>query len=149
MGDKLSVVSFVGCCMKVQNILFHVTRVAAAVIMLQTLFFKFSASAESVYIFSTIGMEPWGRIGVGLAELVAATLLLVKRSSWMGALLGIGLMAGAIFMHLAILGIAVLNDGGYLFFLAVAVLFCSLFVLNYQRNLAFTFIQNRKNFFIR
>ncbi len=133
MGDKLSWVSFVGCCMKAQSILFHIARFAAALIMLQTLFFKFSASAESVYIFSTIGMEPWGRIGVGVAELIAAGLLMVTRWSWLGALLGIGLMAVAVGMHLTLLGIEIMGDGGYLFALALIVLICSAGVLFLQR----------------
>jgi putative oxidoreductase len=127
--------------MKAQNILFHVVRITAAVIMLQTLFFKFSASAESVYIFSTIGMEPWGRIGVGVAELMAAGLLLVKRWSWVGALLGIGLMVGAVGMHLTILGIEVLGDGGYLFTLATIVLICSVLVMYLQAARIREFVQ--------
>lgn len=140
MGDKLSWVSFVGCYMKAQNILFHLTRFSAAVIMLQTLFFKFSASAESVYIFSTIGMEPWGRVGVGVAELLAAGLLMVTRWSWVGALLGIGLMAGAVGMHLTLLGIEIMGDGGYLFSLALLVLICSAGVLFLQRARAQEFV---------
>lgn len=141
MGDKLSQASFVGCCMKAQSILFHIARLLAAVIMLQTLFFKFSASAESVYIFSTIGMEPWGRIGVGVAELIAAVLLVMTRWSWLGALLGIGLMAGAVGMHLTLLGIEIMGDGGYLFALALLVLVCSALVLYLQRTHVQEFIQ--------
>ncbi len=102
--------------------------------MLQTLFFKFSASAESVYIFSAVGMEPWGRLGVGFAELIAAGLLLINPWSWVGALLGVGLMAGAVGMHLTILGIEVMGDGGYLFVLALVVLIFSLLVLWHQRD---------------
>lgn len=127
--------------MKAQTILFHLTRFTAAVIMLQTLFFKFSASAESVYIFSTIGMEPWGRIGVGVAELIAAGLLIVTRWSWLGALLGMGLMAGAVGMHLTLLGIEIMEDGGYLFALALLVLICSAGVLFLQRAQVQEFVQ--------
>lgn len=127
--------------MKAQSILFHIARLLAAVIMLQTLFFKFSASAESVYIFSTIGMEPWGRIGVGVAELIAAVLLVITRWSWLGALLGIGLMAGAVGMHLTLLGIEIMGDGGYLFALALLVLVCSALVLYLQRTHVQEFIQ--------
>lgn len=117
-----------------KTIVYWAVRVVAAVIMLQTLYFKFTASPESVYIFTTVGMEPWGRIGVGILELVAAALLLVNSTAWLGGLLGLGLMAGAIGMHLAILGIAVpnedgSNDGGYLFSLAVVVTVCSVVVL--------------------
>jgi hypothetical protein len=119
--------------MKIKTILLVVARFVAAAIMLQTLVFKFTASEESVYIFTQVGMEPWGRIGIGVAELIAAALLLYKTFSWMGALLSAGLMVGAIGMHLTILGIEVKGDGGYLFFLAVVVLLCSLVVLLFER----------------
>jgi len=107
--------------MNLHPFLFTAARFAAAIILLQTLYFKFSGSAESVYIFSTIGMEPWGRWAVGFMELVAGGLLISRTWNWLGALLGMGLMVGAIGMHLTLLGISVMNDGGYLFFLAVLV----------------------------
>ena len=104
-----------------------VLRLVPAVIFLQTLFFKFTAAPESVYIFETVGMEPFGRIGSGIAELIAAILLLIPSTSWMGAALGLGTIAGAIFFHLTILGIEVQNDGGTLFALAVVVfIFCAI-----------------------
>lgn len=96
-------------------------RLVAAVIMLQTLYFKFLGQPESIYIFSTLGVEPWGRIGSGIVELIASSLILIPRTSWIGAGLGLGVMAGAILAHLTILGISVQGDGGYLFFLALAV----------------------------
>ncbi|QDK77553.1 DoxX family protein [Spirosoma sp. KCTC 42546] len=96
-------------------------RLIAAIIMLQTLYFKFLAQPESVYIFSTLGIEPWGRIGSGIVELIASVLILMPRTSWIGAGLGLGVMAGAILSHLTVLGISVQGDGGYLFFLAIAV----------------------------
>lgn len=108
--------------MKPLTIALWVLRLLAAGILLQTLFFKFSASEESVYIFSTIGMEPWGRIGTGVMELVAAILLLIPRTTALGALLAIGLMCGALFFHLTTLGIEVKSDGGLLFAYAVIVL---------------------------
>lgn len=94
-------------------------RILPAVILLQTLFFKFSAAEESVYIFSTLGMEPWGRIGSGVLELIAAVLLLYPKTTFIGAGLGAGLMAGAIFFHLTQLGISVKGDGGQLFMYAL------------------------------
>jgi putative oxidoreductase len=118
---------------KMSTIMNWTARIVAAIILLQTLYFKFSASEESVYIFTTVGMEPWGRIGVGVLELIAAAMLLANRTVWMGAGLSAGLMAGAIMMHLTMLGISVKNDGGYLFFLAVVVLVCSLIVLILNR----------------
>jgi putative oxidoreductase len=110
-----------------------ICRVIAAVIMLQTLFFKFSGAEESIYIFTTVGMEPWGRFLVGAMELVAAILILIPATSWLGALLALGLMTGAIGMHLTILGISVKDDGGYLFFLAVVVAASSALVLYVER----------------
>lgn len=114
---------------KLSLILYWGARLIAAVIMLQTLYFKFSGSEESVYIFTTVGMEPWGRISIGVLELIASVLLLFNATAWLGSGLALGLMVGAIGMHLTMLGISVQGDGGYLFFLAVAVALCSAFVL--------------------
>lgn len=111
------------------TVLIWIARLIAAIIMLQTLYFKFSGASESVEIFTRVGMEPWGRYGVGVLELIASVLLLVPRWSWVGAGLGLGLMVGALGMHLTILGIEVQGDGGQLFYYALAVTVCSLFVL--------------------
>ncbi len=107
------------------NVALWLVRIVTAVILLQTLFFKFTAAEESVYIFSTIGMEPWGRFGSGVLELVASILILVPATTLYGAILSACLMMGAIFFHLTKLGISVQNDGGLLFIYAVIVLFCS------------------------
>jgi len=101
----------------------------AAFLMLQTLFFKFTGSPESVYIFSTLGMEPLGRIGTGVGELIASILILLPRTTWLGALGAIGLMSGAIFFHFTKLGIEVMNDGGQLFIYACLVLLCAGYLL--------------------
>ena len=103
------------------NILFWSLRWLAAVIMLQTLFFKFSGAEESVYIFSRLGIEPWGRIGTGILELIASILLLIPRTTPLGALLGLGVMSGALFFHLTKLGIVVKDDHGQLFIYALLV----------------------------
>jgi uncharacterized membrane protein YphA (DoxX/SURF4 family) len=108
-------------------------RLAAAAILLQTLFFKFSAAPESVYIFTKIGLEPWGRIGSGVAELIAAILILIPATTWVGAGLALAVMAGAIFSHLTVLGVSVMGDGGLLFGLALAVAACSAVLLFLQR----------------
>lgn len=120
---------------KLSSIIYWVARIIAALILFQTLFFKFSASAESVYIFTKVGMEPWGRIGIGILELIASVLLLTGATAWIGAGLALGLMAGAIGMHLTMLGIEVQGDGGYLFGLAVIVAVCSILILikNHER----------------
>jgi len=103
-------------------------RVVVAVILLQTLRFKFTGAPESVYIFETVGQEPWGRYGSGVVELIASMLLFVPGLTAVGALLSAGTMAGAIFFHLTSLGIEVMDDGGLLFGAAVLVLSASLFV---------------------
>ena len=110
-------------------------RGIAAAILLQTLFFKFTAAKESVYIFSTLGMEPWGRIGSGVAELIASVLLLLPQTVVFGAILSLGVISGAIFFHLTRLGIELpaVDDHGELFALAVVVLLCSLAVLIMHR----------------
>jgi uncharacterized membrane protein YphA (DoxX/SURF4 family) len=97
-------------------------RLVAAVILLQTLYFKFSGAPESVYIFTKVGAEPHGRIGSGVVELIAAILLVIPRTSALGAMLALGVMAGAIVSHLTILGVEVQGDGGLLFALALTVL---------------------------
>ncbi len=102
-----------------------ILRIIAAVILLQTLFFKFTAAPESVYIFTKVGAEPWGRIGSGIIELIAAILLLTPRYTWLGSILAIGMMAGAIVSHLTVLGIEVQGDKGLLFGLAVTILLAS------------------------
>ncbi|MEL6659735.1 MAG: DoxX family protein [Bacteroidota bacterium] len=107
--------------MKTNNIVSWVLRIIAAGILLQTLFFKFSAAPESVYIFSELGIEPWGRIGSGIAELIVSVLLLVPRTAWLGAVGGLGVISGAIMAHLTKLGIEVQGDGGTLFVLALVV----------------------------
>ena len=112
-----------------------ILRGVAAVILLQTLFFKFTGAKESIYIFTTLGMEPWGRIGSGVAELIAAALLLVPTTVAYGSILSLGIISGAIVSHLTKLGIALpaVDDHGELFGLAVVVFLCSAAVLVMHR----------------
>ena len=107
-----------------QAIFFWCLRILAAVILLQTLFFKFTGAAESVYIFSTLGMQPWGRIYSGIAELIAAMLILYPRTTGIGAFIAMGIMTGALLSHIVVLGIEVMGDGGQLFIYGVVVLVC-------------------------
>ncbi len=120
--------------MNTRTILSWALRLIAAAILGQTLFFKFSGAEESRYIFTTIGMEPWGRYLVGSSELVAVVLLLVPRTAWLGGVVGLGVIAGALFFHLTILGIEVMGDGGELFYLALAVFACCAGVVWLHRN---------------
>ena len=108
-------------------------QIVVAVILLQTLFFKFTGAEESIYIFTTVGAEPWGRYGSGVLELIAAVLLLIPGTVAIGALLAVGVGVGAVFSHLALLGIDVKGDGGLLFGLACVVLTGSLIVLAIHR----------------
>jgi uncharacterized membrane protein YphA (DoxX/SURF4 family) len=114
---------------RVTGIVYLGARLAAAVILFQTLYFKFTAAQESVYIFTTVGMEPWGRIAVGIVELISAALLIISATAWIGAVMALGLMLGAIGMHLTVLGIEIQDDGGYLFILSVVVAACACYVL--------------------
>ena len=129
MNSKLTVFSWI-------------LRLVAAGIMLQTLFFKFTSAPESIYIFETIGAEPFGRYASGIAELIASILLLVPRTTWLGALLGLGIMSGAILSHLTVLGIEVKGDGGLLFILAIAV-FASCAVLAFLNRTSIPIIGER------
>ena len=116
------------------NVLSWVLRAIAAVILLQTLYFKFTAAPESVYIFTKVSAEPWGRLGSGVVELIAAILILTPRFTWLGSILAASVMAGAILGHLTILGIEVQGDKGLLFALAVIVFVASAINLVLHRN---------------
>ncbi|MCG3122515.1 MAG: hypothetical protein GIKADHBN_00907 [Phycisphaerales bacterium] len=111
-----------------------VLQVIAAIILLQTLFFKFTGAEESKYIFSTLGLEPWGRIGSGVVELFAAILLLHPRWAGIGAVIALGVITGAVVSHLTKLGIVVKDDGGLLFALAITVMLSSIGVLVLRRS---------------
>ncbi|MDG1385393.1 MAG: DoxX family protein [Flavobacteriaceae bacterium] len=112
-----------------KNYLSLALRIIVAVILLQTLRFKFLAHPDSIYIFTQVGMEPWGRIGIGVLELIASILLFLSKKIWLGAGLSTGLMAGAILMHLTMIRIEVKGDGGTLFYTAIATLILSLMIL--------------------
>lgn len=117
-----------------KNTIIWIVKLTAVVILVQTLYFKFTAAEESVYIFSTLGIEPYGRIGSGIVELLASILILIPRTTLIGALLGLGTMLGAIFSHLFILGIEVKNDGGTLFILAIITFLCCSILVNENKN---------------
>ncbi len=123
MSSKIIVVSWV-------------CRIIVAIILFQTLFFKFTGAEESKYIFSTLmgpELEAYGRIGSGVVELIAVILLLIPGKAWLGALLALGTITGAIMSHLTMLGIVVKDDGGLLFILAVTVFVLSAVILLIHR----------------
>ena len=102
-------------------------RFTAVIIIGMTLYFKFSGHPQSVRLFTALGMEPWGRIGTGIFEVIACILLLNPKTTGWGALLGCGLMAGAIFFHLTKLGIKF--EGDYVLFTEAVVAFVSCLLL--------------------
>jgi len=116
-----------------QSIVCWVLQIVVAVILFQTLFFKFTGAEESKYIFSKLGMEPWGRIGSGVVELIAAILLLYRKTTTLGAILSVGVISGAIVSHLTKLGIVVKDDGGLLFALALICFAASVSILFIRR----------------
>jgi uncharacterized membrane protein YphA (DoxX/SURF4 family) len=120
--------------MKAKTILLWALRLVAAYILLQTLRFKFLGLPESIYIFTKVGMEPWGRIGSGIVELIASILILIPRTTAWGAALALGTISGAIFFHLTLLGIEVQGDGGQLFYMAIAVWVSSAILLVVYKN---------------
>ena len=113
--------------MRISVIVTWVLRLLAAAIMLQTLYFKFTAQEESVRLFSILGMEPWGRIATGVLELIASALILFPRTTGFGAALGAGLMGGAILFHLTFLGIKF--GGDYILFVYAVIVFVCCFIL--------------------
>ena len=126
---------------KSTTLLFWSVRIIAALIMLQTLYFKFTGAEESIYIFTKVGMEPWGRYGSGVFELIASVLILIPSTVWLGAILSIGVIGGAIMSHLTILGIEVQGDGGQLFIYAVITLVCATIALWLDRRNLPSFIK--------
>jgi uncharacterized membrane protein YphA (DoxX/SURF4 family) len=131
------------------SIISWIARIGAAVILLQTLFFKFTGHPDSVYIFSELGVEPWGRIGLGVAELITAILLLVPRTAWLGALTGVGMMSGALLSHLTMLGVVLkypgnpAGDGGGLFALAaVTFVLCAIVLYLHRAEIRLPFLKS-------
>jgi len=109
---------------KTKKIISWIAAIVFAIIMIQTLYFKFSSAPESTYIFSTLGIEPCGRIGSGKGELISSNLMLVPATRWLGSLFGLGIISGVILADLTKLGIEVQGDGGHLLMLALIVFVC-------------------------
>ncbi|HQS25139.1 MAG: DoxX family protein [Sphingobacteriia bacterium 24-36-13] len=115
--------------MKKELFISLILRILAAIILLQTLYFKFTGAAESIELFTKLGVEPVGRIGIGIIELITGIALLIPKTVFIGAFLGTGIMLGAILSHVFVLGISSNGDGGLLFLLAIVVLICSVSLL--------------------
>lgn len=117
-------------------------QILAAIILLQTMYFKFAGAEESVYIFETVGMEPWGRYVSAILELISGIVLLLPGLSWIGALLGLIVISVAIFFHITVLGIEVMGDGGALFYLATTVFISCLAIIWIRREEIYLKIKN-------
>ncbi|MBL0135581.1 MAG: DoxX family protein [Chitinophagaceae bacterium] len=128
--------------MKLTTVLLWVLKILAAVIMLQTLYFKFTGHEQSVKLFTMLNMEPWGRIGTGVGELIASILILIPATTAIGALIGLGLMSGAIFFHFTTLGIKFDGDYG-LFIYGVIVWVCCLIIVGVKREQLLKFLPKR------
>ena len=120
--------------MKTKNIISWILRLIVAIILLQTLYFKFTAHPDSVHIFSALGVEPYGRIGLGIIELITVILILLPKTKIIGMINSLGIIMGAIASHILVLGVNVSNDGGGLFTLAIIVLIASSVYLIIYKN---------------
>lgn len=118
--------------MNFKNIISWVLRLVVAIILLQTLYYKFTAHPDSVFIFSKLGVEPWGRIGLGIVELITAFLILIPRTKFVGMALSFFIIIGAVFSHVLVIGLNIHGDGGGLFTLALIIFISDVlfFVLN-------------------
>lgn len=130
--------------MNTKNSISWILRLTVAIILLQTLYFKFTAHPDSVYIFSKLGVEPWGRIGLGIIELITAVLILLPKTKLIGMLNSLGIILGEIFSHILIIGFDVKNDGGGLFTLAIIVLISSIIFLIINKEELITLSKNMK-----
>lgn len=110
-----------------------ILRLILAIILIQTLRFKFTAHTDSVYIFTKVGLEPYGRIGIGIIELIAGILLIIRKSAWLGAIITLGVIGGAIMMHLTQLGIEINGDGGVLFITAILTFVLAILIVFFYR----------------
>ncbi|ALO28268.1 MULTISPECIES: hypothetical protein [Leptospira] len=126
-----------------KKLLLYCLRTIVAFILLQTLFYKFTGASESVAIFSKLGVEPWGRIGTGILELVVSILLFLPGWNWLGSFLGLGLMSGAVFSHLFVIGIEQENDGGLLFLLALGNAILCILLLWLEKDILTTVLRKR------
>jgi putative oxidoreductase len=121
---------------KSDNLTLLIARIVPAIILMQTLYFKFTGAPESVEIFTKLHVEPWGRIATGILELIAGLLLLIPPTATLGAALGLVLMCGAIGSHLLVIGIESAGDGGQLFTLSIVVFLCCIAVIYLEKRKA-------------
>ncbi len=115
------------------RIVIFLVKFLITIIVGQTLFFKFSGAVESIYIFSVLGVEPWGRLALGVLELLSLVFLWIPKTTLYALILILGMMSGAIASHLFILGIEIMGDKGELFILGVVTWLCTAVLLFIKR----------------
>ena len=121
--------------MIIRTIGIWILRLVPSIILLQTLYFKFTAQPESVQLFTRIGMEPYGRIGTGVLELIAAVLILIPRYTGYGAILGLVMMTGALYFHLTKIGIFFGGDALLFIYAVITFVCCALLIFIYKATL--------------
>lgn len=109
------------------------TRLIASGILGFSAFLKLTAAPATVFIFQKLGMEPSGRFGVAVLEIIALVLILIPKTAWRGAILGCMMMFGAICMHLAMAQVTILGDHGLMFASAIVVFACCISVLVFHK----------------
>lgn len=110
------------------------TRLIASGILGFSAFLKLTAAPATVFIFQKLGMEPSGRYGVAVLEIITLILILFPRTAWRGAILGCMLMFGAICMHLTMAQFSILGDNGLMFASAIVVFACCISVLVFHKS---------------
>lgn len=121
--------------MNIRLIIIWILRLVPAIILLQTLYFKFTAHPESVKLFTEIGMEPYGRIGTGILELIASILILIPRYTGYGAILGLIMMTGALYFHLTKIGIYFNGDSLLFIYAVITFVCCAILIFIYKKQL--------------
>jgi uncharacterized membrane protein YphA (DoxX/SURF4 family) len=121
--------------MNIRSIAIWILRLVPAIILLQTLYFKFTAHPESVKLFTEIGMEPYGRIGTGILELIASILILIPRFTGYGAILGLIMMTGALYFHLTKIGIYFNGDPLLFIYAVITFVCCAILIFIYKNQL--------------
>ncbi|HEV3224383.1 MAG TPA: DoxX family protein [Puia sp.] len=121
--------------MNIRAIAVWILRLVPAIILLQTLYFKFTAHPESVKLFTEIGMEPYGRIGTGILELIASILILLPRFTGYGAILGLIMMSGALYFHLTKIGIYFNGDPLLFIYAVITFVCCAILIFVYKKPL--------------
>jgi putative oxidoreductase len=93
-----------GSTAKIVNVVLWVLQIAAAGMFLMVGFLKLSGNAQLVGLFQAIGIGQWFRYLTGTLEVAGAILLLIPRTSGLGALMLAVVMICAVATHVFIVG---------------------------------------------